>query len=200
MASANDFGSVRKRVGRKRKPALAPGPSLQFVVASHPDKFRDTETMRNVRSHVMYKHQERRGSPSSDRPQSREEGLPFLERTPSPMTTPSVATIDSRFLSPNPVTRLRSSSWNGGHNRSYIQSAVTNPFRSLVSRIISATTIAPARSAPPIFEDASEYPFSTNNVLAVECLDELKQRYINSTPFVCQGSSSTSDDRQSAHM
>ena len=56
--SSNENRSSRRRTGRRRLPPLAPGPSLQFVVANHPDQFRDGQTMRHIRSHVMYQHRE----------------------------------------------------------------------------------------------------------------------------------------------
>lgn len=56
MASNSDPDLRKKRSGRKRLPPVAPGPPLQFVTATHPDDFKADSTMRNVRSHVMYKH------------------------------------------------------------------------------------------------------------------------------------------------
>ncbi|KAF2815827.1 uncharacterized protein BDZ99DRAFT_541746 [Mytilinidion resinicola] len=56
MASGSDPDQRRKRSGRKRLPPVAPGPPLQFVTATHPDDFKADSTMRNIRSHVMYKH------------------------------------------------------------------------------------------------------------------------------------------------
>jgi hypothetical protein len=71
MTSSSDPKPSKRRVGRRRLPPLAPGPSLQFVVANHPDDFRAGRTMRHVRSHVMYKHREHRASSDPDTVRSR---------------------------------------------------------------------------------------------------------------------------------
>lgn len=188
MASSNDPRPSKRRIGRKRLPPLAPGPAIQFVVANHPDEFKAGETMRNVRSHVMYKHREQRGpSPSEDAKSREGSSVPPSRRTSSPMTTNSDGILeDNNFLAPTPI-RHHSTIWDGEFYRYNTQSPSMDPMRALAARIISATTAEPARSAPPVFEEASEYPFPTNVVLEYESLENLKQDYINTTQFFCHG-------------
>jgi hypothetical protein len=189
MASSSDPTPSKKRIGRKRKPPLAPGPSIQFVVASHPDEFKDCDTMRNVRSHVMYKHREQRGSSPSDKRKSREgSSTPAITpRTPSPMTTTSDGVLeDNNFLAPSSARRS-GTVWNDEFYNYTSGPYATDPMRTLAARIISATTAAPARSAPPMFEGALQFPFPEHNVLTQDSLSSLKQDYINSTEFFCHG-------------
>ncbi|CAO2650122.1 Nn.00g014140.m01.CDS01 [Neocucurbitaria sp. VM-36] len=186
MASSSDPNPSKRRRGRKRLPPLAQGPAIQFVVASHPDEFKAGETMRNVRSHVMYKHREHSGSSPSDRIKSREgSSASTTTRTPSPMTTTSDGILeDNNLLAPIPI-RQHSTIWDGEFYRYNAMSPSGDPVRSLAARIISATTAEPARSAPPVFEEASEYPFPTNAILGHESLEGLRHDYINSTAFFC---------------
>ncbi|KAF1848922.1 uncharacterized protein K460DRAFT_404184 [Cucurbitaria berberidis CBS 394.84] len=190
MASPSDPKPSKKRIGRKRLPPLAQGPAIQFVVATHPDEFRAGETMRNVRSHVMYKHREQRGSSPSDRTKSREgSSAPTTMQTPSLMTTSSDGVLeDNNFLAPTPI-RHHSTIWDRDFYRYSIQSPSADPTRSLAARIISAITAEPARSAPPVFEEACEYPFPANTMLRHESLEKLRQEYINSTEFFCHDTS-----------
>jgi hypothetical protein len=188
-SSSTDPKPSKRRIGRKRLPPLAPGPAIQFVVASHPDEFRAGNTMRNVRSHVMYKHRERRGSSPPDKGKHRERSTTpaIATRTPSPMTTSSDGILeDNNFLSPPPA-RPSGTAWNEDFYNYTSVPAATDPMRTLAARIISATTAAPARSAPPMFQEASEFPFSGHNVLEHEPLESLKQEYIQSTDFFCHG-------------
>jgi hypothetical protein len=194
MTSKNDSKSSKKRTGRKRLPPLAPGPSLQFVVASHPDDFKADDTMRNIRSHVMYKHRgEQRGGSRSPRNRSKSGGSSSgmtrpMTRTPSPMTTGSEGYLDdSGFLAP--PSRRRSTIWDGEFYRLMSQSPSVDPMRNLAGRIIAATTAEPARSAPPAFDQGSEYPFPGNSSMNDESLDELKNLYFDGGEF-CQGQSS----------
>lgn len=190
MTSKNDPKASKKRVGRKRLPPLAPGPPLQFVVASHPDDFKADETMRNIRSHVMYKHRgEQRGGSKSPRDRSKSgerSGRPMPgTRTPSPMTTTSEGTFeDSNFLAP--PGRRRSTIWDGDFYRLMSQSPSVDPMRNLAARIIAATTAEPARSAPPTFDQGSEFPFPSAP-LGQESLEDLKNLYVETGEF-CQGS------------
>ena len=188
MASSSESRSAKKRVGRKRLPPLAPGPSIQFVVASHPDEFKAGETMRNVRSHVMYKHREHRGASPSDRRRSREGSRTpaVTTRTSSPMTTNSDGILeDNNFLAPSSA-RQSGTVWNEQFYN-YTSQPPTDPMRALAARIISATTAAPARSAPPMFEQASEFPFAAHTIAGHDSLENLKQEYINNTDFFCHG-------------
>lgn len=188
MTSKNDPKASKKRVGRKRLPPMPPGPALQFVVASHPNDFKADDTMRNIRSHVMYKHRgEQRGGSKSPRDRSRSGGqssrpmLPYT-RTPSPMTASADDIMDDSFLAP--PTRRRSTIWDGEFYRLMSQSPSVDPMRNLVARIIAAMTAEPARSAPPSFEQGSEYPFPGANPLGQETLDDLKRMYMDRSEFI----------------
>lgn len=181
--------SSKKRIGRKRLPPLAPGPPIQFVVASHPDDFKAGSTMRNVRSHVMYNHREQRGSSPLDRGIRREGGgtSRATTRTPSPMTTISDDILeDNRFLSP---TQSR-----GSHTASNVDfynctsgAQPMQPMRALAARIISTTTAAPPRSAPPEVHESIEFPFPEHNFWTQDSLESLTQEYISGTQFFCHG-------------
>ncbi|KAF2006004.1 hypothetical protein P154DRAFT_530286 [Amniculicola lignicola CBS 123094] len=190
MAS-NEPKGTKKRVGRKRLPPLAPGPALQFVVASHPDDFKADDTMRNIRSHVMYKHRgEQREGPPRDRsksgePRTRPRARPKSStRTPSPMTTSSDGMMeDINFLT---TTRGRSTTWDSEISNYISYSPQLGPMRDLATRIISATTSEPSRSAPATFDPSIEFPFPPSPSLGMDSLEELKQIYMNNE-FFCQG-------------
>ncbi|KAF2110852.1 hypothetical protein BDV96DRAFT_192468 [Lophiotrema nucula] len=193
MTSQSDPKASKKRAGRKRLPPLAPGPALQFVVASHPDDFKADETMRNVRSHVMYKHRgEQRGVSPRDRSKSGERSNRRIAgtRTPSPMTTNSDGILEddnifpegNSFLAP---PRRRSTVWDGQFIQLMSQSAQMGPVRDLAARIISACTAEPARSAPPTFHQGSEFPFPSGSAIAQESLQDLKAVYVEGGEF-CQ--------------
>ena len=102
MSASSNPNQQKKRVGRKRLPPLPPGPGLQFVVAGHPDEFKKDETMRNIRSHVMYKHRgEQRGGSKS--PKGKGSGRSSRQlsqgRTPSPIATSSAGSYeDNQFI------------------------------------------------------------------------------------------------------
>jgi hypothetical protein len=187
MASSSEPIASKKRTGRKRLPPLAPGPSIQFVVANHPDEFRSGDTMRNVRSHVMYKHRESRGPSPSDKRKSREGSRTPADatRAPSPMQNTSDGVLeDSNFLAPSSA-RNPSTLWNEQYY-SYTSQPPTDPIRVLVQRIISAITATPARSASPMLEAVSEHPFPDAGT-GQEFLESLKQEYIGNTDFFCHG-------------
>jgi hypothetical protein len=189
MASSSEPKPSRKRIGRKRKPPLAPGPSYQFVVASHPDGFKDDDTMRNVRSHVMYKHRDQRGLSPSNKRKSREGNRTPADtaRTPSPRTTYSDGVLDDgNFLSPMSA-RGPSTSWSEEFYDHTSSLQATDPIRNLAARVIAATTATPVRSAPPVFERAFEFPFSEHSALSHDSLDSLKREYISNTEFFCHG-------------
>ncbi|KAF2020236.1 hypothetical protein BU24DRAFT_135781 [Aaosphaeria arxii CBS 175.79] len=194
MSPPGEPKQPKRRVGRRRLPPLAPGPEFKFVVASHPDHFKDDQTMRHVRSHVMYNHRgEHRGesvSPS-ERSRSRDGGHRSARgytRTPSPNDTvydgfPG----DGTFLAPSSARR-RSTVWDGELQRLLAQSPSVDPIRSLAARIISAITAEPARSAPPTFSQGSEYPFPSRGSVSQESLENLKAQYADSGEF-CQARS-----------
>ena len=188
MASSSDSKSSKKRVGRKRLPPLPPGPGIQFVVANHPNEFKAEDTMRSVRSHVMYKHREHRGPSPSERVKSRRGSrTPTSGRTPSPRTSNSDGLLDEHnLLAPASMTH-QSSSWEGDMYRYHSQSPSVDPMRALAARIISATSSEPAHSAPPAFEQASEFPFHSASVMMPDPLEGLQHEYINTTNFFCHG-------------
>lgn len=199
MTSHDEQKSTKKRVGRKRLPPLAPGPALQFVVASHPDDFKADDTMRNIRSHVMYKHrgESRESLSPGERPSSvgaRSSRKPCTRthpiRTPSPMATTSQSHLDHRwdadFLSP--WTTPHNAFWDGEYSR-LSPTHIGESVRNLATRIISAST-AESRSAPPMFQQGSEYPFpGTGSIfLGGESLEELRGLYVDDNE-ICQGES-----------
>jgi hypothetical protein len=189
MASSNDPKPSKKRTGRKRQPPLAPGPSTLFVVANHPDEFKDESTMRYVRSHVMYNHQEHRSSSPMENRRSREgSSTPAITtRVPSPGTNRAMGmTEDNTYLAPTSTgssSTTRSASFYDFTSGSHM----ADPIRTLAARIISAITAAPARTASPFFEEATHSRFAEHDVISEELLGNLKQEYINSTPFFCHG-------------
>ncbi|KAF2186356.1 hypothetical protein K469DRAFT_573713 [Zopfia rhizophila CBS 207.26] len=196
MTSPPGSNPTKKRLGRKRLPPLAPGPRLQFVVANHPDDFKADDTMRNIRSHVMYKHravEQRKSNSPGDRSKSREgSARPAITRTPSPMTTTSDGILEDN--SALTVTRRRSTIWDGDFHSYMAQSAQMGQVRSLAARIISATTSEPARSAPPTFYEGREYPFpsssstgqelfASSSSAGQESLEDLKNLYLENMEF-----------------
>ncbi|KAF2871522.1 hypothetical protein BDV95DRAFT_628708 [Massariosphaeria phaeospora] len=177
MTSPNEQKGTKKRPGRKRQPPLAPGPSLQWVVAGHPDHFKAEETMRNVRSHVMYKHREEQGRLSPGDRSHSGEGSMAMTRTPSPMIPRSEdMTGENTYLAP---LRRRSTIWDNDFHRFMSQSPSEDPVRNLTARIITATTAEPARDALP----GAGYPFPAMELMGQESLEDLKNHYINSTEF-----------------
>ena len=185
MASSSDPKPSKRRAGRRRLPPLAPGPALQFVVANHPDDFRAGRTMRHVRSHVMYKHRENRASSDPDTVRSRE-GSTSIAHTPSPSTTDSDAGHYSEALLAPISFRHPSVIWNTEMYGVHAPSPPANPLRMLAARILSATAIVPARSAPTVTGEASEY-FPASRLSLHESLDDLKCDWIRNTAFFCHG-------------
>lgn len=191
MASSSDPKAPKRRVGRKRQAPLPPGPPIQFVVANHPDEFRAGKTMRNVRSHVMYKHREQRGASPGKSKSEGSSTSAMRTRTPSPRTTRSdggfeEGEFDSRFLAPTAVNSS-SIAWDEDLYKFTSESPTSNPSRDLAIRIIAAMTATPARSAPPMFEDATQFPFPGQQVAEPSPLDALKQEYIGTTDLFCHG-------------
>lgn len=192
MASPNETSSSRRRLGRRRLPPLEPGPALQFVVANHPDQFRAGKTMRHVRSHVMYKHRTKRKTSSTDRPNT------SLQRSASACTSSTVSLTmigsdvsasasDVDYLAP-PQSRPRNGTWSGPPPSEFASYAlVPSTLRSLIHQILSSTQGTYARSAPPVFEDASAFPFPGLYGLHSDPLGSLKQQYIDNSTFFCQG-------------
>jgi hypothetical protein len=188
MASPSDPKPPKKRVGRRRLPPLAPGPALQFVVANHPDDFRAGRTMRNVRSHVMYKHREHRASSDPDTVRSREgsSAPTSMAHTPSPPTSDADAGFYPENLLVPSSSRYPGAVWD---HRTYglrTPSPSTSPLRILAARILSATTAAPARSAPTVTRDASEY-FPASSAPLLQSFEDLKRDWIRNTTFFCHG-------------
>jgi hypothetical protein len=189
MSSSNEPKPAKKRTGRKRQPPLAPGPSFQFVVANHPDDFKADDTMRNVRSHVMYKHrgEQRGGSPVDKTTAERSSKMPQIG-TPSPTTAHSREYLeDPDFLAP---TGPRSTMWDSEFYNIMSQSAQTHPLRDLAARIISATTSESARSASATFDHTSEYPFPDTGSIGQESVEDLKNLYLDNNFDMSQGTES----------
>ncbi|KAH6621887.1 hypothetical protein C7974DRAFT_212675 [Boeremia exigua] len=182
MASASEPPSSRKRLGRRRLPPLEPGPPFQFVTANHPDQFRAGKTMRHVRSHVMYKHRIERKPTPNERTNTnlQRSELAHVSSTSSPgPTSQGEYSSDPDYLAPH-HSRPRSSTWTGDSLPStpYCPSPAT--LRSLIHQILTSSQVAYARSAPPIFEDASAFPFPGFHGMHSSPIDGLKQRYIES--------------------
>jgi len=178
MTSPNDPKPAKKRAGRKRLPPLPPGDDVQFVVATHPDHFKTADTMRNIRSHVMYKHRgEHRGPSPGDRTKSRERSRSAMgmAQTPSPMATDTFS--DSNFLAP---PRRRSTVWDGEIYKLLSQSPQMDPLRNLCARIISATTSDPPQGGPSTYLQGTEFSFPNTNSLGQEDLKDLKDLYLDS--------------------
>jgi hypothetical protein len=188
MASSSEPKSSKKRAGRKRLPALAPGPAIQFVVASHPDDFKDGDTMRNIRSHVMYKHRERGLSPSERQKRREGSSTPVAPtRTPSPMTSSSNGLLEDRNILTTSSASRSGTIGDQEYYNSLLEPHMSSPMRTLAAQIISATTSTPARSAPAISERASELLFAEHGALTQNSLASLKQEHINNTAFFCHG-------------
>jgi len=181
MASSSESKPTKRRAGRRRLPPLAQGPALQFVVANHPDDFRAGKVMRNVRSHVMYKHRENSGSSPPDLGNSREGTSGPSNGTPSP--SPPMTSSGSRLQ----TTSMRQYNTRWGQDPYDIQtpSPSTNPVRRLAAQILTGARAVPTRSASPICESASEYPFPARDTMSPEPLEDLKHNWINTTAFFC---------------
>jgi hypothetical protein len=141
--------------------------------------------MRNVRSHVMYKHREQRGVSPSDKGKGRE-ATAVTHTSSSGATNSEGVLIDPNFLAP-PTAGHSSNAWGAEFYNYPLESTVEDPIRILAARIISITTSASARSAPPLFEEAFEFPFAGYNAPGYEPLENLKQEYITTTQFFCHG-------------
>lgn len=190
MASPNEAPSSKRRLGRRRLPPLEPGPALQFVIANHPDQFRAGKTMRNVRSHVMYKHRTERKTSINGRANAnlQRSASAYASCSPSPASTILDApTSDIDYLESLP-SRPRSSTWTKDP-LSYASMPFT--LRNLIHRILSSTLGSYARSAPPVFEDASTFPFPGFYSSYDIQLDDLKRQYIETCAFHSPGSSQT---------
>ena len=190
MASPNESSSSRRRPGRRRLPPLEPGPALQFVVANHPDQFRADKTMRHVRSHVMYKHRTDRKTPSHDRPHTnlQRSASAYASSVASPALTGSdVSAGEVDCLAPT-LLRPRSGTWCGPAPPEYTSHNVAlSSLRNLIYQILSSTQGSHARSAPPVFEDASAFPFPGPFGSSNDPLDSLRSEYIKQSTFFCHG-------------
>jgi hypothetical protein len=187
MASSTDPKPSKKRVGRHRQPPLAPGPPLQFVVASHPDEFKTGKTMRRVRSHVMYTHRE--GLSPTETARSREgSNTPHITtRTPSPATTVPSSTSQINAQSAPPSARRHDTVWEQDVYEYQTLSPPTHPVRLLAARIYAAISEGATRNEPPVFEGASEFSFPRGNPSRHESLEDLKREWIRTTTFYCYG-------------
>ncbi|EUC41873.1 hypothetical protein COCMIDRAFT_104974 [Bipolaris oryzae ATCC 44560] len=186
MASS-DPKPPKRRTGRHRLPPLAQGPALQFIVATHPDDFRATTVLRNVRSHVMYKHQETRASSPATLARSRESsnGPSALIRTPSPATTDSFGILSTNAHMVPAYSRGYESALSLHAFDAYSPSSPTDSLRSLAARILSIASPTSTHSAPPACEEGSEYPFPRRNTFQNESLCNLKREWIRNTVLFC---------------
>lgn len=189
MASPNEPPSSKRRLGRRRLPPLEPGPALQFVVANHPDHFKAGKTMRHVRSHVMYKHRTERKTTTIDRIDMglKRSASAYASSTPSPaMTSSDASASDIDYLAPSQL-RPRSSTWTGDISQYMSCAPAPSTLRTIIHHILSSAQGAYAQSAPPVFEDALAFPFPSLFDGHSQPLDSLKQQYIDSSGFFCQG-------------
>jgi hypothetical protein len=190
MASPSESSTSRRRLGRRRLPPLEPGPALQFVVANHPDQFRAGKTMRHVRSHVMYKHRTERKTPSRERPITNlhRSASAYASSTASPALTGSDASAsDIDYLAPT-HSRPRSGTWSGPSPSEYTpHSLAPSALRNLIHQILSSTQGTYARSAPPVFEDASAFPFPGLYGSQSDSFGGFRSQYIDHSAFFCQG-------------
>lgn len=187
----------RRRTGRRRQPPLAPGPAIQFVIASHPDDFRDGQIMRHVRSHVMHRHREQGGLSPSNGAQRHRSNTPSTSatRTPSPTRAVFDGVLENDgFLSPEPRRPRGTTRDSGIHG--YIMPALAADMRTLITSLTSTISASSAQSAPPTFEDAHEFPFPTSNIQAYATLEDMRNQYISSTCFFCHGMNAQLSKRQ----
>jgi hypothetical protein len=189
MASSSDQNPSKRRAGRVRQPPLAPGPAFQFVVANHPDDFKDGKTMRKVRSHVMYTHRE--GLSPTDTVGSQEGSS-----TPNITTrTPSPAITGTSSMSPTNISRASTSSghrdsvWEQDARAFQTPSPSAHPVRVLAARIHSAITQRSTHTEPPVFGEVPGFPFPGGSASCHEPLDDLKREWISTTNFYCYGTS-----------
>ncbi|KAH9875599.1 hypothetical protein IAQ61_003063 [Plenodomus lingam] len=186
MAPRTKSSTVKKRSNRKRRPPLAPGPPLQFVVASHPDRFKDEQTMRNVRSHVMYKHREHTeplpSESSSAGEQSRSRS--HQSRSPNPFTFSCRTPTDALALA-SPASQHHSGDLTYGLPSLALESLPVDPFRSLATRIFSMTEVTSVPSTTPVFAIAQTHALDTLDESIPESWETLQQEYIEITPLLC---------------
>ncbi|EMD86416.1 hypothetical protein COCC4DRAFT_134879 [Bipolaris maydis ATCC 48331] len=184
---SNDPKPSKRRTGRHRLPPLAQGPALQFIVATHPDDFRATTVLRNVRSHVMYKHQETRTSSPATLARSREgsNGPSALTRTPSPVTTDSFGILPTTAPVAPAYSRGYESALSLHAFDAYSPSSPTDSLRSLAARILSMASPTSPHSAPAACEEGSGYPFPRSNTFQNESLGDLKREWIRNTVLFC---------------
>lgn len=188
MAPPRDVRTPRRRTGRRRLPPMAPGPDLQFVIANHPNDFRDGRVMRSVRSHVMYKHRENRESSPSDAANSGGGSTPnSLPRTPSPTTTASIDLSQSNRRPTPTSTRYNGVVWDQDAYQFPTSSPSVNPLRTLAAQILSATNMTSSSSTPPILQDGLGEPFAATNMAGHESLEDLKRAWVHNTSFFCHG-------------
>lgn len=189
MASPSESTTAKRRLGRRRLPPLEPGPALQFVVANHPDQFRAGRTMRHVRSHVMYQHRTERKTIVNDNPNIslRRSASASAFSTPLATNNPSEAnSTDFTYLVP-PQSTLSSSNWTGNMHGCASYIPVPSTLQTIVQRCMSATDGALARSAPPVFGDASAFPFPDTYIAPRVRLEDVKEQYINDAVSFCDG-------------
>ncbi|CAA9962576.1 hypothetical protein P3342_002263 [Pyrenophora teres f. teres] len=82
---------------------------------------------------------------------------------------------------------MRQYNTSSGQNSYDIQtpSPSTNPVRRLAAQILTGARSVSTRSASPICERASEYPFPARDTVSPEPLEDLKHNWIGTTAFFC---------------
>ena len=156
MASPIGPNPIKRRAKRKRLPPLPPASNFQFVVATHPNHFKAPGTMRNVRSHVMYRYCEgNRGLFSGD--ESKGGGRSRTGSFSDSLTSP----------------RRHSTRWDDEIFKLLSQSHQTDPLRNVCAKIISAMTLDSSHNIPVTYGKSTEYHFSTIIPL------DLKNLYLN---------------------
>lgn len=198
-SSRPDLKPEKKRF-RKRLPPLPPGPKIQFVVASRPEDFKSNDTMRHIRSHVMYKH--RAVSPSGSVRSAKNRARPDT-RTPSPATTAisDDVTGDFNHLSPSRNHYNENEDMEALYQQPTLLSTSDAPLRNLTSRIVASITAEPARSAPATLDHNFEFPFPTEgNLGRHESLEDLRDQYIYHAGQIFAQDSTCAKTACSTHM
>ncbi|KAI0587724.1 hypothetical protein Alg215_01306 [Pyrenophora tritici-repentis] len=120
----------------------------------------------------MYKHRENSGSSPTDLGSSR--------RGPRNTTHSSSLTRTG-----STTMRQYDTSWGRDSHDVQTPSPSTNPVRRLAAQILTGARSVPTRSASPICERASEYPFPARDTMSPGPLEDLKHNWIATTAFFC---------------
>ncbi|KAI8930804.1 hypothetical protein NX059_011827 [Plenodomus lindquistii] len=186
MPPRSESPNIKKRPSRRRRPPMAPGPSLQFVVADHPDRFKDEDTMRNVRSHVMYKHREQREPSPSENSSARDQDNASLfgTRTPSPPELHQDSPVNSILLS-LPMLQQQTAFFGNSLGPSISLSPPADPFRSLASRLIANAEVYSSCHKSTISLSVHTYKVGDSIEQGPGTSNALTREYLDSTPLFC---------------